>query len=326
MLSRKTTYVGILATLIWGGAAHAGIITTSVQGDTVYGATSYCCVNAGGPTYIADNVTGNNDILTSPGHGYQTANPVIANNVAQSGIVNGPYTFWWTGGNAPLSGAGFGSGATAVNGAGIYFALSDTSVGCCTASYDITSIDNTYTVGGGGFKGNFGAYLSIAGTNFTASDSAVASAIVEYSINGGGFVFMPQMVLAAGGNCNNVAIGGAAGNKAAVVENGCVGNRFEGLSIDNLGMVNWAAGTTIQIIATVTAYADPASGDILDSFIPDQDLINLAGDSLPDFTGGANTGVTPEPASIGLSGLALFAAILARRRFTREKPDRPIGE
>ena len=317
MNAKQLTYAILagasLALLIGGGAARAAVITTSVQGDTVYGATNYCCVNNGAPTYIADNVTGNVNILSSPGHGYQTANPVVANNVAQSGIVNGPYGFSWTGGVAPLSGAAFGSGATGVNGSGIYFALSDTTVGCCTASYDITSINNTYTVGAGGFKGNFGAYLSIAGSNFTANDSAVASAIVEYSINGGGFVFMPQMVLAAGGNCNNVAIGGAAGNNAAVLENGCAGNAFKALSVDNLGMMNWAQGTTIQMIATVTAYADPASGDILDSYVPDQDLLSAVGVALPDFSGAANTGVTPEPATEGLCGLALLSVAFLRR-------------
>ena len=42
--------------------------------------------NVGGPTYIADNVTGRNDILTSPGlgtlGGYLTASPVVANSIA----------------------------------------------------------------------------------------------------------------------------------------------------------------------------------------------------------------------------------------------------
>jgi hypothetical protein len=304
----------LLLLLLISSTAHAAIITTSVSGGTSYGATGYCCVNNGAPTYIANNVTGNNDILTSPGGGFQTANPVIGNNVAQSGIVNAPYFFNWAGGTGGLSGAPFGIGLTTVTGSGVGFALSDATAGCCSASYSITSINDTYTVGAGGYNGTFGAYLSISGTNSTINDSAVASAIVEYSINGGAFIFMPQMVLAANGNCNNVTLGGSG---AAIVQNGCAGNKFTGLSIDNLGAVNWAQGTTIQIIAAITAYADPANFDILDSYIPDANLISLTGATLPGFTGAVETGVaapTPEPATLALTGLALLTLNLLRRR------------
>jgi hypothetical protein len=181
----------------------------------------------------------------------------------------------------------------------------------------ITSIDEKFTVANAAYTGTFGAYLSIAGDNLTASDSGVASEIVEYSVNGGAFVSMPQMVLAAGGHCNNAAIGGATGTTAAIEEAGCNGDAYVGLAVDNLGAQNWAVGTTIQIIATITSYADPASGDTIDSYVPHATLIAATGASLSGFTGSANSGVTaptPEPATLGLSGLFQVSLGLLRRR------------
>ena len=128
---------------------------------------------------------------------------------------------------------------------------------------------------------------------------------------------MPQMVLAAGGHCNNVARGGATKTTAAILEVGCSGNAYVGLAVDNLGAQNWPVGTTIQIISTITSYADPASGDTIDSYVPDATLIAATGASLPGFTGSANTGVTaptPEPATLGLSGLFLVSLGLLRWR------------
>jgi hypothetical protein len=76
------------------------------------------------------------------------ANPVVGNNVAETpagalnpgGVSNAtPYVFSHAGGNAPLSGAPFGTGYTANSGPDVGFALTDTTLGCCTASYMITS-------------------------------------------------------------------------------------------------------------------------------------------------------------------------------------------
>ncbi len=72
--------------------------------------------NIGGPTYIANNFTGLNDILTSPGlgtlGGYLTASPVIANNILSDGPAALPLSDSLVGGG---NGNGaFGSGS-AVN-------------------------------------------------------------------------------------------------------------------------------------------------------------------------------------------------------------------
>jgi len=292
--------------------AQAGILLVNGTGSTVYGATAYVCCDAGGPTYIFNNTTLLTDILSSPGNGYQIANPVVANNVAQSGIVGAPYFFGWTGGVSP-DGV-FGSGLTADSGPAVGFALSDTTAGCCAASYMVTSIFDNFVVDGGGFAGNLGAYLAIGGTNFNGNDASVAAAIVNYNINNTGWFTLPQLVLAASGNClTSVALGGSgAALQNAACGNGGNGGAFQGLAIDNfLAALN--PGDTISVKATITAYADPST---IDSIVPDISLINLTGTTLPDFAL-ADTGATapsPEPGTYLLFGCGITALALVRRR------------
>lgn len=65
-----------LATLVFDGGSGA-----VSMGVGPYGGAP----NVGGPTYIADNVTGLDGILSSPGlgtlGGYLTASPIVANNI-----------------------------------------------------------------------------------------------------------------------------------------------------------------------------------------------------------------------------------------------------
>lgn len=305
--------------LFFGGVAQAGIIFNNGMGTTVYGATNYGAPTApgSGPQFIPNNVTGNNDILSTPGNGWQTANPVVQNNVAET-LGPGyntptPYFFNWvdtTNGN----GFTFGAGTTTVTGPSMVFGLNDTTVGCCTASYMITSTDTNYTVDANGYNGSLGAYLAIGGINLTGNDASAASLIVDYSINGGAFVPMPEMVLGVNGNCSDdVSIGGFTGNTAAEMNAGCGnggnGGAFSALSIDNLGNFAFAPGTTIQVIATLTAYSDPSS---IDSISPDIDLSLLPGVSLPGFDL-ASAGA-PEPGTLFLIGAGLAGLGLIRRR------------
>ena len=126
----------------------------------------------------------------------------------------------------------------------------------------ITSVDDSLPVGANGFVGTFGDYLSLAGMNNTGVDAAAASLLMEYQINGAGpWIVLPQIVLAASGGCNNVALGGAGGGNAAIVNaacgNGGNGGAFSGLAA-SFNPVNFAPGTNIELKGTLTAFADRA--------------------------------------------------------------------
>lgn len=314
-LTRFLTLTG--CALLAAATSQAGIVFIGGAGHTVYGVTDYGVVPQANPQFIPNNITGNPDILSTPGGGYALADPSIVNNIANGpapGLSPTPYLFDWIGGG---NGNGdFGAGTVTLGGPEVGFTLSDTSLGCCAASYMITSWNSIFTVDGNGFNGTLGAYLAIAGTNLTSVDSSVASLVTYWSINGSPFVRLPDMVLAAGGNCNNVAIGGSG---AAVINNSCTnggnGGGYAALSIDNLGMFHLGAGTIINTVSTLTAYADPSSIDdyfISDTQIPLDALVNNAGAQFPTFSFAGVS--TPEPASLLFAGLGLGACMVLRRR------------
>ena len=263
-----------------------------------------------------------NDILTSPGGGYQVANPVVGNNVASTGLVNAPYTFGWTGGISHLDGSAFGSGATVNLGPEVGFALADTAPGGGTASYMITSMLNQFTVDAAGYNGTIGDYLSLAGVNFTGSDSSVAAIRGDFSINGGAAIALPDIMLALAGNCNNRVAGTATAFINGCVATGGNGGAFAGLAsgIANGGAVfNLNPGDVISVVTTLTVYADPASIDSLpfdDSLF--QQLLRDSGGALPGFST-ADTGTaapTPEPGTFAMLGGGLLALDMLRRRLT----------
>jgi len=320
-VARANFVLGVIGLLLFlsTAPARAGILLTGATGETVYGASAFCCVDNAGAIYLLNNITGASDILASPGNGFQTANPVFGNNVAQSGLFAAPYFFSFTGGSSP-DGA-FGAGVTSNGGQTIGFGLNDADAGCCTASYTITSVFDNYIVSGSSFTGNLGAYLSIAGVNLTGADSSIASLVVEYQINNGSVISLPQMVLAAIGDCStSVAIGGSG---AALLNDACSsggnGGAYSGLAIDNFSVVDLPVGTTIQVTATLTAYSDPSS---VGSYNPDATLISDTGATLPDFAL-VDTGTedpVPEPGTLALVGLGLLAmggVIRRRGRRTR---------
>src|SRR6185437_3745919 len=109
----------VAAFLLVSAPAFAGLIENPGSGVIVMGVAPYGgAPNVGGPTYLANNFTGLNDILTSPGlgtlGGYLTASPVIANNIVSFGPAALPMFDTQVGGG---NGNGaFGSGAAANNG------------------------------------------------------------------------------------------------------------------------------------------------------------------------------------------------------------------
>jgi hypothetical protein len=300
--------LAILAVLT-ASTAQAGIAYIGGVGETVYGVTAYGGAPQGAPNFLlTNNVTGFNDILTSPGGGFLTANPVVAANIAQTGIQPlGLYSFKIGGGNGN---GPFGAGQTLVTGPRVGFTLRDAAPGGGSASYSITSWTTNYLITAGGFAGDLGTYLSIGG-RLPAVNSAVATSLVSnYYLNG---VYVGQttpLILAAAGNGNFQALGG---NGAGLVFGG--GGTFRGLAIDNV-LSALAAGNTIKVVSTLTAYADPAS---LDAIAPDISLIQ--GATLPTSISDVSGGV-PEPASwaLMLIGVGAMGVSLRRRRGAAEAP------
>jgi len=309
---RSAAAVAIVLSLGLAGPADAigAIAYTGGVGDTVYGVAPYGVGPQAAPVFIPNNVTGFNDILASPGHGFLLASPVVANNTSQFGIAGLPLGSFQNGGG---NGFGpFGSGATLITGPNIGFRLSDAFPAGGTASYSISSWTANFTVQPGGFAGNLGTYLAIGGVNAAFGSAAAASLVTDYYLNG---IFQGQtapLVLAAAGNGNFQALGGS----GAIMLLGA-GGGFRGLAIDNVPAV-LAAGTHITAISTLTAFADPAS---IETFDLSPDLLNGIGVPLPDFAIASGSGVqVPEPATWALLLLGFFGiGPMLRRQRLRDR-------
>jgi hypothetical protein len=223
-------------------SAFANLIDTGAAGGISFGVAPYGgAPNVGGPTYIANNITGRNDILTSPGlgtlGGYLTASPVIANNVFSVGPETFPVGATQTGGGNANGAFGTGFGYSN-DGSSATFGLADSGPGGGSASYEIISGITSYNVAGVPVPAgtSYGAYIAIGGSVPLVGNADVVSLRAHLSdlagVFGAGRTDMPQEVLAiscngAGtgiGNYNIVAIGGAGGGNAALIlDNGVTG-------------------------------------------------------------------------------------------------------
>jgi hypothetical protein len=312
--------VPVLADLISNGGTGA-----IVMGVAPYGGAP----NVGGPTYIADSLTGRNDILTSPGlgtlGGYLTADPVLANNI-QSTVAAVPLSASQVGGG---NGNGdFGSGSAINTGSAIGFALADSGPGGGSASYLITGSNTTLTDVNAPIAAgtSYGAYLSIGGAVPLVGNADVVALRVHVSdtagVFGAGGTDLPQLVLAisrngagAGtGNYNIVTIGGVNGGTAALVLDNGVTGAFRALAVDNLTLgAAIPVGDVLSISTAMTAFSDPAS---FSAFDPGFDLLALTGPlPLDPFVGVA--AVTPEPATWMFLGLGIGTMMFLRRRACR---------
>lgn len=311
-------------------SGFAGTIYDGGTGAIVMGVAPYGgAPNVGGPTYIANNVTGRNDILTSPGlgtlGGYLTASPVISNNIFSLGPMASPFGATQTGGG---NGSGaFGSGVGYDGGSFANFALSDSGPGGGSASYMLISGNSTFTdVGAPLPEGtSYGSYIAIGGSVPLVGNADVASLRVHYSdtagVFGAGGTDAPQEVLAisrngagAGiGNYNIVTIGGVGGGNAALNLDDGVSGTFRALAVDNSVLAEpLPVGDIISVAWTLTAYSDPAS---IDSIDPTLDLLNLTGPLPDDIFMAANAAtVAPEPGMALLIGSGLAAIWLYRRQ------------
>jgi hypothetical protein len=330
-MSRRHTHLAQLTAVLVtiSVPAFAGLIDNGGSGGIVFGVAPYGgAPNVGGPTYIADNVTGRNDILTSPGlgtlGGYLTASPVIGNNIQNVAGALPLFASQTGGGN----GAGpFGSGSATDTGATIAFDLADSGPGGGSASYLIGASNLTFTVAGAPIAAGttYGAFLSIGGFVPLVGNADVAGLRVHISdtagVFGAGGTDLPQLVLAisrngagAGiGNYNIVAIGGVAGGNAALILDDGVTGAFRALAVDNQALgAPLPVGDILSVSAALTGYSDPASFSTID---PRLDLLNLTG-PLPDNALAASgvQSAVPEPGTSMLLGLGLAATLLIRRR------------
>lgn len=295
----------MLALALAAGPAPADVVFTGGVGDTVYGVAPYGGGGQAAPVFIGDNVTGFNDILASPGHGFLTAAPVIANNISQFGVAGLPLgSFQISGGNGN---GPFGAATSVITGPRVAFAMRDAGQpGLGSLSYSISSWTTNFLVTRGGFRGNLGTYLSVGGFLPAVQSADAVSLVSNYYLNGVYVGGTTPLILAAAGNGNFQALGGSG---AAVLFTGA--GKWRGLAIDNVA-ASLAAGAKVTVVSTITEFADPAS---IDSIVPDLSL--LPGVSLPDFVIADSSGAVPEPASwaVMLLGFgAIGAAIRARRR------------
>ena len=175
---------------------RAGLVYTGTTNSAIsFGASGYVPGN-GSPQWISNNVTGLNDILSSPGGTFGVASPVVGNNVASVGSAGyGPGTTQfldWTGGIAPASGAPFGSGAATIYGPAATFALTDATLGGGgSASYGIETWTSNF-VQTTPYVGTFGTYLAIGGNVGIVGSSAIAALQSEVTINGVTHVLAPR--------------------------------------------------------------------------------------------------------------------------------------
>jgi len=303
--------------------AHALTLLPGSSGVIAFGASPYGgAPNAGLPTYIGNNFTGLNDVLSSPGGGtlggYLTANPVVGNNVFSVGPVGLPMTWTQVGGASP--GGLLGAGAIAITPTTVSFGLVDVNPGGGTASYGIGTWSANYQQQVAPYIGSIGNWLGIAGNVPFINNAAVASLYTRVSSLALGVIEFKAVLAASNNGVAGYNLVGKASHGAGLT----VANlgSYRGLAVNSLNVMI-PVNDVVSVTNTLTIYADPASVEGL-SLANLMDLMaapEFAGVALPDLPlGGSGTALpVPEPATYAtlLAGLFLIGAIARSRRQRR---------
>jgi hypothetical protein len=289
------------AILLATSPASAGLVYLGGSSSTVYGVTSYGGAPQVAPSFIFNNGTGFNDILASPGGGFLTAAPIVANNIFETGVVAAPSSSSQTGGsniNGP-----FGNARSRLEGVHFAFDLGDAAL-CCSASYIVSSWTSNLLVTPGGLGGDPLTLLGIAGTLPDASSSFAASLVTHYYLNDVYQGTLAPLVLAQARNGNSQAIGSL---DAQITMDGF--GRFTGFAFNSIPGFVAAPGDVLKVTSTLTAFADPAKTDF---WLPPAPLTD---EELARMVSLVSSGV-PEPHNWAMliAGFGLIGAAARRRR------------
>ena len=301
----------LLLVCLASSTAYADLQWLGGAGGTAFGVGTYGAPTvAGAPTFTLNAGDGLNDILQSPGSGFQTSNMITAFNISSTGVIALPYvdTLFQIGGSN--ANGFFGSGTSFIGSTGSYgHTLNDVNPdGTGRLAYVVSTWTDTWQVVGAPYRGTIGNILPLSGRlNPTATSTSVASLMTQVTIGDGAADQLPALVLAFT-HSQVIAVGGEAGNTAAGIIAPATGI-YHGLAV-NSKFVDAAipVGTKIKVVNTYTAQVDPAMSFTDGTLLTDPTLLAMIGTQLPQTAFAFGTTI-PEPTAVlvFVAGLALLA-------------------
>jgi hypothetical protein len=304
-MATRSLGAALVATVAGPLAVHAQLIYTGGIGEIEFSGQPVAIYGGGPPTWAFDGFTGLNDILSSPGGGFNAVNYVNPN-IAGTGVVPlgaGIFAALAPGvyGGVPFGGGTINLGPTIVQGS-----VGEVAPGF--VSVDLAAESSSFTVGALGMPATIGTFLSISGV--LNPNSAIGASLVTYvdDITTAQSVVLAEVLGATGINSGNtVALSGTLGAPAAInawLAYGPLNATYTGLS--SAAVANFLnPGDNVQITSVLTMAADP-DATIQFDYLPN----DLGGVVLPDGL----LFETPEPGTLSLLGAGLSALFIVRKR------------